>query len=776
MARLLLILLLFTFRVAAVGQSAGITLTVPAGGLGLDGFIRPGDWAGLAVDIDNPGLDDIDAELAWLHRDQDGDTVAATRRITLTRQRTGQRVWLYAAVPITANVNTTWAVRLTSVDTGELLASLSLQPGADPMLSTQREILAVTSNAELGLNDYLRHETRHAPLSIVRGLSLDRLPDRWMGLYSLKTFIWTQDLGGDPADPLQTSEASLFAMREWVARGGHLVVVLPAVGQTWTGSPLADMLPLPTGEMQSIEEDDWPVWLGGLRQEGRPTIRMTVFREPSQDSGITALLRDRQNRPVALGKRYGFGRVTLMGLDLTQPALIREGLPTGERRLWNTLFGWVPPAYQEAYTEAQVRNRQMRRSRDLPAVELASFVDSRISMTGTVGVVLIGAIGLFSIYWLVVGVVLLPLMKAKQLERYTWVAFVAGVLLFAGVAWGGAALLKPGKTSISHFSVIDIDGRSGLTRVQSDLSLFVPNFENLEVGLPAAMPAVLGGPSHSTISSTGLNPAPQLTTGFPDAQTYRIDAADPRQYPALPMRATSKQLRLEYLGDLQAGDASDEAAWDWVGGIAPVGDLELGQDGTPTGRILHHLPETLQNVSVIYCPGEAYDERGQRRVLEPLVWRYRDEDDNAWAPGEPLELTRRPDGMDRLVVPLTVYGDPRQWDSEGWLGKLLGMQKGSGGAGAPTQIDDSVIARRLAMLSFYDRLPPPNYRDVGLPRQGFTVQRTVAHRLDLSPLTQDRRLIIIGHLPNTPLPAPLTVDDQTPPSEGWTMVRWVYDF
>ncbi len=90
-------------------------------------------------------------------------------------------------------------------------------------------------------------------------------------------------------------------------------------------------------------------------------------------------------------------------------------------------------------------------------------------------------------------------------------------------------------------------------------------------------------------------------------------------------------------------------------------------------------------------------------------------------------------------------------------------------------MDESVIARELVLLSFFDAVPPPNFRKSGFPR-GYALRRALGQGLDLTPLLHGRRLIILGHLPSSPLPAPLTVDGETVPSEGWTLVRWVYDF
>ena len=85
--------------------------------------------------------------------------------------------------------------------------------------------------------------------------------------------------------------------------------------------------------------------------------------------------------------------------------------------------------------------------------------------------------------------------------------------------------------------------------------------------------------------------------------------------------------------------------------------------------------------------------------------------------------------------------------------------------------------RMIELLSFYDALPPPSYRAeaVNLFDRPVAYQRSVGRALDLTPLTAGARVILIGYLEHSPLPAPLTVDGGPVESDGWTVVRWVYD-
>ena len=85
----------------------------------------------------------------------------------------------------------------------------------------------------------------------------------------------------------------------------------------------------------------------------------------------------------------------------------------------------------------------------------------------------------------------------------------------------------------------------------------------------------------------------------------------------------------------------------------------------------------------------------------------------------------------------------------------------------------SDMAPRIEMLSFFDMLPPPDFRDVMGLRRPEAYKRAVGRGLDLSHLTAMRRLILIGHLEEGPNPTPLRVDGRRLPARGWTVVRWI---
>lgn len=765
----------------AGAQQNAVRMRVAPGGFGLDGVVRPGSWAGVHLLLDNPGADDRDVVVSWELGDEDGDRVVVQRAATLARQRDNQAVWLYAALPARLKADDRFAARCVDAQSGALLASAAFGPDPDRLAAPDDTLVAVTSGADLGLSDYGRHETAHAAVRLIRGVSFASLPDRWAGLQAVSTLVWTPDGGGDPADPQQVGDATLEAVREWCYRGGHLVVMLPAVNNTWFGSPLADLLPVNAAAARRVDTERWgkPDWMGGLQPDPPEALSQTVFRVGGAASnaagpagGPTVLLRDVEGRAVAVAGRFGFGRVTLLGLDLTQAPIRRAGMPWGERRLWSRVLNLTAPVYKQSYVAAREKKGAFLAAAQMQRRELGDFIGGQIALTGTVSALLLGAVVVFGLYWLLAGVVLQPLAKRRGVEHRAWPLFAVVVLVFTAVAWGAAVLVRPGGVSLRHVSVVDVDVNRGVGRVRSFVSVFLPDFGATEAALGQAPVAGLPGAPHNLLASPGLT-GDAASPGFIEARSYTVSAANPHAA-RLPTRATTKRLLLDYVAPtLQTADGLSRPFE-----IAARTPIIQGPDGWPRGALVHTLPGVLTNVVVVQARGEGFDRRGHRGPLPPRVWRPRNAlGQDGWAPGDPLVFAGPVEDHGDLVVPLRTYRKNRDLTAEGYLGHLLDQEKGAGALLAgPGALDESVIARRFMLMGFYDALPPPNFLNRDFPQDAALARGIVGPGADLTPLLQGRRLIVLGQLKSAALPVALTLDGATPEGEGWSFVRAIVDY
>lgn len=738
-------------------------------GLGPPGLMRFGEWTPLRLALNNASPTPQRVLAEWQLEDENGDRVLMRQEVTLSPGVKKHRLWLYGC-PATGRAASgrQWTVRVYQLDeAGEVglqLDELILPaPGDQNIVPAQHAIIGVVGRGTAGLQDYLRLRSDDTlgqeARSVLLGLRLRDLPDRWYGLSLLNTLIWTPGPDDSPtsADVLP---AQIDALRAWVRRGGHLVIIMPpSENNPWLDPTFADLLPVDAATVQ-VDQGPAPSYVGGARPAD--PIWYVWFDLP-EDQSHRVVLRDDfsadgTGRPGVVAGRVGFGRVTLIGTDLTLRELAGkpDDLPISppDRRLWNAVFGWQEPAHSPGELKRlQDANQISTNFRPNPQT-LGSFMIAQNAEMAAVAPLLLLAVLLFLGYWAAATVGSFALLKAKRLERWSWLAFAAVVMGFAAVAWGGAWLVRPTNERLDHLTVLDYDLNAGQVRASSWLSVFVPTFDAVTVrvgdqvtpGTTGAATLAAGG--GDTLSSPGLATESDGRS-FPDQRAWSMPARSPDEA-AIPFRSTSKQLQLQYAGR--------EPRWP-----VPRAALKLDAAGAPTGALTHALPGPIQNVMVVFVPGRA-DSRSHMPEM-PIVWRVRGE----WGPGKPLHLSGVPPGAaaGRLVGP--PIWDPqgrRMFSQEGLLGGLV--VSGAGDQRA-----------QLEMLSFYDLLPPINYRPIGSSLMGYSVdqfQRPIGRWLDLSHLaTTGRRVIVLGVIDDASLPVPLTVDGGQVPSNGTTMVRMIYD-
>jgi len=741
----------------APGQTDQVRLELNNADIGLSGFVRPGQWNPLRMRLRNLSAEPRQVRCQWIVPDIDGDPVYYERRATLSPQRE-QAVWVYAALPITTNPGSEWRVQVLDDESEQLLAAQSVSPNRDFLLDTESRAIGITGGDTMGLAPYTTPWTQHEAAALVRDLYPPELPDRWYGYSSLRTLVWTPQ-GGDPTSA-DMAPQTLRALREWVRRGGHLVVVLPAIGDTWTSSALAPILP--DVRMTTLTGVDVPTFLGSPVAQEKAPIDVKLLR-PARDSNAAVLLRDRLDQPLCVAHAVGAGRVTLLGVDLTDSRLRRMRLPNG-KTLWRTIFTWQGEAFTKPYIESLKQSGDIAPLTFRAADVLDTFLSTRISMRATTSTALLLALLLFGAYWLVAGPGVFAVLKKRGLVRHAWLAFVIAIAAFSAIAWGGAVLLRPTTTGLEHFSVIDARAESPQVRTLSWATLFVPDHGQVRIQLAPE----LEQDNHNTISNTGLERDERGS--FLGRQSYPVDVGSPHTITP-PMRATAKGLQLQYMGDLDRDRRFVTGEW-----LMPAGSFRRGDEGFPVGRVSHGLPQPIENLLVVFDLGDG---------RAPMVWRHLD----PWAPGDVLEINKaamipprqnisnqqqQPRRMvQRLWVPPVGSGDDRQW--AGHLADLIRDRPGAVqqfAQGGQQNITDDRVIRLVELLTFYEALPTPHWWRTGMGDRPVTLRRRFMRAIDRSEQLPLNRIHLIGYMPGASLPAPLAVDGRTPPSKGWVVLRW----
>lgn len=775
-------------------QQAGVQIDIQREFLGLGGVVQPGVWTPVRMDLTNTGAESVEVDARWLLTDEDGDELIAERaNITLQPMRP-LGVWLYATPPQATRPNQTWVFQAVDAQSGELINQAQLQLTDSGMADPSVNLVGVCGFKGMGLTPWLRWSTHHEELRLVRGLTLETLPDRWYGFDSLSSLVWMPNEGGQPTDN-RMSDSTKRALREWVYRGGHLVLVLPYAGQQWTSadSGLADLIEPIKADAITPARARPPISVFGVLRNTDP-VALNWF-DLSNAPGYTSLAEvDISTRPTELtpsanpptpdlkplivGKRFGFGQVTLVGLDLSNADVLKSIDSFRLHKVWTRIFSWRASKSGELLPNSEFESPQTRNqyweTKDATQIELGNWMAGRVAREGETGPAIGLAFVLFVIYAIFAALTFPNLLKAKGWQRHSWTLFVCIVALFSIVAWSGAWLMRPATTSAAHFTVLDIDGNTNMVRAQSWQSLLIPTFATADVAIASDSDGLSRMEVVNLLASPGHELMPD-SPGYPDKRSYAFSAAQPSELP-VPMRSTTKSLKVDFLGQITGPQPGLQRPWSM-----PQASLRIANNGLPVGTITHDFPGELTDVRIIFCPGGSQQPKNLGAVRaknRPYVYAYKDSKGNPadWAPGTPLALPNSAKAYISLWERPNLNIKDRKWRQEGFLGQSVADRGFGAGSG-----NTSNIVKDIPLLSFYGALPPPVYETQnsggfgGMNSQYNIYSRSLTRDLDLTPLITGRRIILIGHLRNSPSPVPLTVDGDTIPSQGWTVVRWIYD-
>lgn len=791
-------------------QAGDIKLAVRR--IGVGDRVRPGDWAGYQVEVTE---ESTKSRTVWIQLelpDADGDTATYVRVVSTTPgqarslwltgwQPRGQipgfnyRFSVFEAVPRDEPAGPRNVVdRYTR---GRRLLVRVEQANQRHGIDGTQSLIGVVGLTTDGLEQYpAARDTRvgipptgHELTELAAGLRPDDLPDVWHALSPFEAIVWTGT--GTDFDPAKVQDAQAAAIKQWVRRGGHLVVVMPSVGQSWYGpraglNPFADILPVV--EPRLMEGIDLNLWRSlftvspSVSFGNRANFSMWRLDAAPGAAGPDAMpiLAGPGGEPVVVRRLVGAGAVTVVGVDLSR----RDFAPRDALRadvFWNRVLG----KRLELMSPAELAARQSGRRRgagnqpqfmaDRPPIEFDSVIPDRINKTVSAVKGLLMAFVVFSLYWLLAGPAGYFFLKQRNMRQHGWVAFVAVAGVFTLVGWGGAKILRTGRDADKHLTFIDhVYGRDN-TRLRSWMELTLPKYGQQRVSVAAPAVDAAGTPSewHNTITVWQPSADQKLLGSFPDARPYFVDARFPDAV-SYPARATTRQFQVDAAGGLPIN-------WGMPRPIAdekvPVGREvwieELAQPELPGsdrrwkvhGVLTHDLPGELRDVLLVvvrplrgrYRPGELPSEIYAKQLLG-----------RGWKPGTPLDIEGEL-GASKLSE-LAIGGALAKWRG----------QPGSGFVGAAMLAQSRRFEDLMYGLAFYPMLTPPEPSAAS----AFRVIRESAQNWDLGRWCTQPCIMVIGVLGDktegaVECPVPVAIDDD--PGEavrkqilGTTVLRWVY--
>lgn len=742
---------------------------------GVGRVARSGEWTGIRIRVRDKSSRPREVLVRIRGSDSDGDFPVAQRDMT-TNPNVWQGLWLYQRLPYKFQTGDTLLVTCSeAIESGDA-GSGEYRPGkrlgqvripAQGLAESSRGLVAVVGTRHMGLAGYTvsvngggTSAYGHEPLEPVPGLTPDELPDRWVGLMQYDALVWAS---GEPGE-LRGDRAA--AIREWVHRGGHLVVVMPPVGQSWTSAAnneLYDMLP--AVQIQRQENVDLAPYRRLLTADDTrklPSGAVLHTFTPAADAlpaEAVRVLNGPDGRCVVARRLVGSGMVTLVGIDLNNRILTDASMIDADI-FWNRILGkrGLTKSAKDAGEEAQ-KNPAMQQRADRSAdLDIPVLINkSAAAATG----ILLGIV-VFGLYWLIAGPLGFFGLKRYQKAHWSWLIFLATGGVFTAIAWSGATALRPGDANATHYTLLDHVYGQNTDRARTWMQVLIPRYGDarLSIGDPKDPP--LSGTTKAVHALTAWDARGADTNAgsFPDTREYVIDARNPSAL-RIPVRSTVKQVQADWVGPPRY-KFPIPVHLKVEGQPAPEGPATIRLvDGQLEGVLAHQLPAALKD-STIFVIRRQTPLSGQRTnslMTEMLVYRIRDD----WLPDQTLDLAQ-------------LRGDRKAFELPASYIQSL-MPTGDGGIviGDDRPNPGNQLQRMMA-VALFPQLEPPEY---GTSRFGSNVYRRHAtHGWDIGKWFTQPCIIIVGYLGDsaTPFesPVPVMLDGEAVPTSGRVQLRWIY--
>lgn len=312
-------------------------------------------------------------------------------------------------------------------------------------------------------------------------LSDDQLPSRWYGYDSVEAVI----LDTNSREAMAAIRGRGTALRDWVQRGGHLVLT---VGQNWqelvdANSELRDLLPaIPAGQsrlndlgvIEAFAGSSTPIVAGQAGQVGLEVAKLTQIEK--QGGKVLAAT---SSLPLIVRGAFGFGRVTLIALNVDQ----------------NPFASWADRALfwdkaidlKRTATTASVVGlpRVGGRFTNSANSDLGGLLRRGLEQFPGIRLVPFGWVAFFIfLYVMLIG----PgdyffLKKIVKRMEFTWLTFPIIVTAVSLAAYFAAYSSKGTDLRVNKVDAVDIDQKTGLMRGRTWANLFSPQNRDYTVSI-----------------------------------------------------------------------------------------------------------------------------------------------------------------------------------------------------------------------------------------------------------------------------------------------------
>jgi hypothetical protein len=421
-------------------------------------------------------------------------------------------------------------------------------------------------------------------------------------------------------DEYAIDESDSLVLSEWVAAGGQLVLSVGSRRASWLRSPLASWVPITAQGDRQVSDSD----LRGLE-----TLATAGGRIPFQGrvSGTLLGLRDGRTSAASLSgplvgeAAWGFGRVTMLAVDIDRQPLARWGdLPRLVERLVEG------SGLDEPLAAADGSRSNLRTG---GALSFSGISDLKTQLHGVQDEFQeVNRPGIWQVFFLVIVVLLLVgpvdyvvVRHLLKRPRATWVTLPLIIVITTGLAvWSGTSVRGP-EVLVNQLDIVDLDTLEGHIGGRSWATIYSGQSQRLRV--EARPPAWLGGEQGSgdTDCRLGWSGVPEVTFGG-----MHRDGRSLVEEPDYRVRTGSMETSIDDLPVAVSSTRTLSAAWQVKRKNELVSvSLQSSGVGQLTGELSHKLPGSIDDWLIgfgsrVYMPRSSEGRSG------------------SWASGTTLEL------------------------------------------------------------------------------------------------------------------------------------------
>ena len=496
-----------------------------------------------------------------------------------------------------------------------------------PVVLAQSDSLWVSWGGAAGMDvTGVERVLEFRPESVVRAIAWSgrsRRLERIIDLDSVDAIVMAAGSGY----AIDSSDSLLLS--EWVSAGGHLVVSVGSERSKWLASPMSSWVPIRVSGDRLVSDSD----LRGLE-----TLSLAGERIPFQGrvGGAVLDMPDGRTRVVSLGGpligevAYGFGRVTMLAVDIDREPLARWiDLPLLVRRL---VEGAGSDDGAGAVESSRSGDRVGR------ALSYSGISDLKTQLQGVQDEFpSVKRPGVWQVFLLVIAVLLLVgpvdyfvVRRVLKRPRATWVTLPLIILATAGLAVWSGQVAGGDLVLVNQLDVLDIDMQTGRVVGRSWATIYSGQSRRLRI--EARAPGWLASRSADDVADGTASDCRVVWSGVPEVTFGGMHRSGRRGVAGVDYRVVtgSEETVIEDLPVAVSSTRSLAAGWSRSVGQADdralvSAKLESSGAGQLSGELRHELPGSIDDWLIAF---------GSRVYLPRSADRQR----VSWPSGTTLEL------------------------------------------------------------------------------------------------------------------------------------------